>query len=500
MPTDARTSTVVRVVQGLRGSVAMQLILALRFDYGRLEPWIEPSEHGFIATAGAHAARFSSTVPVVIHESKAIAEFEMGAGRQLEFVLQYFSSHESPPRPEDGARLLEGAGAHSQAWIARLSPPARWRDSIERSLLTLRALIYRPTGGLVAAPTTSLPEKPGGSMNWDYRYCWLRDSTFTLTALLNAGYQEEARRWRDWILRAVAADPAQMNIMYQIDGAPSHGERNLDWLPGYRWAIPVRVGNAAADQVQIDVYGELIDAMDLCARAGIEQTEQGATIEAGIVRHLTKVWNQPGQGLWESRDAPRHYTYSRAMAWVGIDRFRRRAAQRPGADVAWLTELETLQARIHEEVCTEGYHEGLGTFVQSYGGQALDASLLLLPIIGFLPATDPRIARTIAAIERDLVMDGFVMRQKPTGSESEGAFLACTCWLADCQRLQGRVEDAVTSLERVLAVRNDLGLLSEEYNTAGRHLAGNFPQALTHLAVINTALGLLGPTLQRGAG
>jgi GH15 family glucan-1,4-alpha-glucosidase len=499
MPIGVGASSVVRLVVGLRGSVTMHVDLRLRFDFGRMAPWVERRADGFVAKIGPDLVALSAPVTVSASHSRATADFVVTAGQQLPFVLSYGTSNAPEPARLDVGKALKTTQSDGIQWIGRFDKPTLWPDAVRRSLLTLRAFIHRPTGGVIAAPTTSLPEKPGGTQNWDYRFCWLRDSTFTLNALLNAGYQEEAIAWRDWILRAIAAEPAKLHIMYRVDGARYLHERIIDWLPGYRWATPVRVGNMAVEQRQNDIYGELLDGMELAKRAGIMESAQGRHLEREIVRQLEEVWNQPGQGMWESRDAPRHFTYPRVMAWVGIDRFLRGAP--PGSlDAAVLKHLNDLRYRIHKEVCDQGYHSGLGTFVDYYGGQQLDASLLMLPLVGFLPADDPRIVSTVAAIQRDLVRDGFVMRKPPREEVNEGAFLPCTCWLADCLAMQGKREQAREALERVLSVRNDLGLLSEEYNLKGRHLAGNFPQALTHIAVVNTALGLSGPVLQRAGG
>ena len=352
----------------------------------------------------------------------------------------------------------------------------------------------------MAAPTTSLPEKPGGSSNWDYRYTWLRDATFTIGALLNAGYHKEAQQWRDWILRAIGGTPSELRILYRVDGSRHVNEWSADWLPGYRWARPVRVGNAAAAQRQIDVLGEVLDTLGLASRAGIQVSSQETHVARAIAERIEAIWQDMGQGVWESRGEPRRYTYSKVMAWVGVDRFIRHEQLRGTTEPSVLRRLAALRERIHREVCEEGYHAGLGTFVQHYGGQVLDGSLLLMPLVGFLPANEPRMAGTIAAIERELMEDGLVRRKRGEGPEPEGAFLACSCWLADCRRLQGRDKDARDTFERVLSVRNDVGLLSEEYNLRGRHLAGNFPQALSHLALVTTGLGLSGPVLERGGG
>jgi GH15 family glucan-1,4-alpha-glucosidase len=357
------------------------------------------------------------------------------------------------------------------------------------------------TGGLVAAPTTSLPETPGGDMNWDYRYCWLRDASFTLCALLNAGFHGEAKAWRDWLLRAIGGAPEHLRIMYRVDGSRHLDEWVAGTLPGYRHARPVRIGNAAATQLQVDVYGEVIDALDLARRGGVTSSDQEIVVRRNFVDHLTRVWGSPDAGIWESRATPRHYTYSKVMAWVGLDRFISDPDETGFADASQIERLKAIRRSIHDEVCREGWNEGLGTFTQYFGGQELDASLLLLPLVGFLPIDDPRIVATIEKIASRLSEGGLIRRTEAKADGlNEGVFLPCACWLADCLNMMGRRDEAVAQFERVLAVANDLGLLSEEYNVPAGHLAGNFPQALTHLAVVNTALGLCGPTLQRGGG
>ncbi len=354
------------------------------------------------------------------------------------------------------------------------------------------------TGGLVAAPTAGLPEIPGGSSNWDHRYCWLRDSTFTLGALANAGFRHEAEAWRDWLLRAIGGAPDKMRIMYRVDGSRHLNEWIVDSLPGYRGALPVRIGNAASTQHQIDVYGEVLDCLSLARRAGLKVTAQQAEIEARLVDHLAKVWRTPGSGVWESRSEPRHYTYSKVMAWAGVDRVLREGIATDALSAARRPQLEALRQTIHDEVCRDGWNAGLGAFTQTYGDQVLDASLLLAPLVGFLPVNDPRIAGTIARIASELSEGGLIRRTKgKVDGPNEGAFLACSFWMADCLALQGRHDEAATQFERVIAIANDVGLLSEEYNVPGKHLAGNFPQALSHLALINTALGLSGPILNR---
>ena len=399
----------------------------------------------------------------------------------------------------DPERLLAETRDHWLRWIGRFDASrTRWPQVVKRSLITLKAMVHHLSGGLVAAPTTSLPEVAGGTMNWDYRYCWLRDASFTLSAFLNAGFTEEAAAWRDWLLRAVGGAPERMQIMYRLDGGRHLDEYTIDALPGYRDAKPVLIGNAAAKQHQIDVYGEVLDCLDLARRAGIEITAHHIAVENRVVDHLAAVWNTPGSGVWESRDRPRQYTYSKAMAWAGFDRAVR-GGQATGASQERLAHLKALRETVHAAVCREGWNEGLGTFTQAYGNEAVDASLLLLPIVGLLPADEPRMAATIARIQAELSEGGLIRRMKAKADgPNEGAFLACSCWMADCLAIQGRHDDAVAQFERLLGTGNDLGLFAEEYNVPARHMTGNFPQALTHLAIINTALGLSGPVLSRG--
>ncbi len=498
MPIREDVAALVRIVEGIEGECRMRMDLRLRFDYGQLPPWTEPAADGCTATVGPDRIALHAPVPLQLHGHAATAEFSVAAGQRLAFVLRQHESSRPVPPPLDAEAALARTQAFWRDWIGRFDAGrTRWPDAVRRSLITLKAMIYRPTGGLVAAPTTSLPEAPGGTMNWDYRYCWLRDSTFTLGALINAGYHDEAAGWRDWLLRAIGGAPGDLRIMYRVDGDRHLDEWSVAGLPGCRHARPVRIGNAASTQTQIDVWGEVLDTLHLAERAGLPHSRQADVVRDQLAEHLAGIWRQPGAGVWESRGEPRHYTYSQAMAWVGIDRYVRSH----GADVAvdTLHRMTTLRDRIHREVCDQGWNEGLGTFTQYFGGQELDASLLLLPLVGFLPADDPRMAATIAAIGRDLDEGGLIRRTRHQGGGTpEGAFLACSCWMADCLNLQGRAEAAVAQFERVLALRNDVGLLSEEYNVPGRHLAGNFPQALTHLAVVNTGLGLSGPVLDRG--
>lgn len=502
MPIRQTISALVRIVVGVRGTVRMCCLLRLRFDYGAMPPWSEGRGNEMVAKVGPDLVMLRAPVVLVVHEDATSAEFEVRAGERRAFVLSYGASHEALPAPFDVDAALASTGDFWRNWIARFdSRKTAWPDVVRRSLLTLKALIHAPTGGLVAAPTTSLPEVPGGKMNWDYRYCWLRDASFTLCALLNAGFHGEAKAWRDWLLRAIGGTPEQLRIMYRVDGSRHLAEWIADTLPGYRHASPVRIGNAAATQLQVDVYGEVIDALDVARRGGVASSEQETIVRCKIVEHLSKVWDFDDAGIWESRAEPRHYTYSKVMAWVGLDRFISCPDQSGYPDAPRMEQLKTLRQTIHDEVCREGWNEGLGTFTQYFGGQELDGSLLLLPLVGFLPVDDPRIAATIEKIARDLSEGGLIRRTKAKADgPNEGVFLPCSCWMADCLNMMGRREEALAQFERVLSVANDLGLFSEEYNVPAGQLAGNFPQALTHLAVVNTALGLCGPTLQRGGG
>ena len=500
-------SSLVRIVEGLSGTVDLAMVLRLRFAYGTMPPWCESAEGGMTARIGPDRVSLVSPVAVAIADDTVTAEVSIREGQRLAFVLSYASLMDVVPDGRDDARgaldaerALDETRRHWRGWIARFDESrTRWPATVKRSLITLKAMVHDLTGGLVAAPTTSLPEVAGGKMNWDYRYCWLRDAAFTLGAFLNAGFVEEATAWRDWLLRAVGGAPDRMQIMYRLDGGRRLDEYHIDELPGYRDARPVLIGNSAASQHQIDVYGEVLDCLDLARRAGIAITPHHVAVERRIVDHLAAVWNTPGSGVWESRSETRQYTYSKAMAWAGFDRAAR-DGQATEASPDRLEWLRTLRDQVHAAACREGWNEGLGTFTQTYGDEALDASLLLLPIVGFLPADDPRMTATIAAIERDLSEGGLIRRKKAkVDGPNEGAFLACSCWMADCLALQGRHAEAVAQFERLLAVGNDLGLFAEEYNVPARHLTGNFPQALTHLAIVNTALSLCGPVLTRGA-
>lgn len=502
MPVGDLPSSVVRIVVGLQGKVRMHSCARLRFDYGRLAPWTEEKDGMMQACIGPDRVVLRTDVQLDVADDSIHAAFEIVAGARIAFVLSYGASHEAPPRRVDAEAALFETQTYWHAWINKFdNVRTEWPNAVRRALLTLKALTHHRTGAIVAAPTTSLPEAPAGELNWDYRYSWLRDTSFAMVALLNAGFDVEARAWRDWVLRTIAGAPEHIRVMYRVDGGRHVRESNIDWLQGFRYASPVRIGNAAAGQHQVDVLGEVIDCLDLARRAGLPASRQDDVVQRRIIEHLETVWNTPGSGIWESRAKPRHYTYSRVMAWVAFDRFIAHQSSIAAQDAELIARFTVLRETIHAEICREGWNDGLGAFTQHYGGEEIDASLLLMPLVGFLPADEPRMASTIERIRRDLDEQGLIRRHKKISSgPHEGAFLACSCWMADCLQMQGRTTEAREQFERVLSVSNDLGLLSEQYNVPSKQLAGNFPQVLTHLAVINTALGLCGPTLQRGGG
>ena len=494
------SSAVVRHLEVREGEVEVELTLAIRFGYGDIPPWFSalngPEGEGFSGTVGPDLVVLRG--PGLSRSGDVLrARITLSAGERADYILQHARSELPIPDPVDPEPALARTLAAWRDWVSRFDKKTDWPEAVTRSLLTLKALTYKPTGGVVAAPTLGLPEKPEGSMNWDYRYCWLRDSTFTLTALLNAGFHEEAQAWLRWLLRAVGGAPDKMRVMYRVDGGRQIEEREIDHLPGWNGARPVRAGNAAAGQRQLDIYGEVLDSVRLCHRAGLPGSSSAGAISARLVAHVGRIWREPDQGLWESRAKPQHYVYSKVMAWVAVDR----SLSLGGCAQDRRAELEALRDAIHADVCTHGFDTRRGSFMQAYGSRSLDASALLLPLVGFLPANDERIAGTIAAIERRLMEGGLVRRQEaPWLGREEGVFLPCSCWLANCMAMQNRLQEARALFERVLAVSNDLGLLSEEYHVPSRRMLGNFPQAMTHVAVINTALGLCGPVLQRGGG
>ncbi|MGH7720081.1 MAG: glycoside hydrolase family 15 protein [Gemmatimonadaceae bacterium] len=494
MPLRGTNSDLVRMVVGKRGRVAMHTELIIRFDYGAIVPWVTRMDDGTIrAIAGPDMLLLRSDVPLHGEGLSTVGDFSVSAGETATFVLTYAPSHLPPPTPLDAEGALADTETFWRDWSTRCTYKGKWSDTVVRSLITLKALTYRPTGGLVAAATTSLPERLGGSRNWDYRYCWLRDAALTLLGLMDAGYYDEAVAWRDWLLRAAAGSPSQVQIMYGLAGERRLQEWEVLWLPGYEGSAPVRVGNAAYGQVQLDVFGEVMDALYLAWRGGLHDSVEAWQLARAMVAHLAQIWTEPDEGIWEVRGGPRHFVQSKVMAWVAFDRVVKCAEQfgLEGPVDKW----RALRRRIHDEVCQRGFDRELGTFVQSYGSKELDASLLLLPIVGFLPPDDPRIRGTVEAIERRLMVDGLVYRYD-TGSSvdglpaGEGAFLACSFWLADNYALLGRHDDARALFERLLELRNDVGLLAEEYDPrAGRQL-GNFPQAFSHVGLVDTALNL----------
>jgi GH15 family glucan-1,4-alpha-glucosidase len=496
MPPRGNASDVVRLVRGISGKVKMRMELIIRFGFGSDVPWVKKSEEdgtALLAICGQDMTVLRTPVETRGEDLTTVADFEVGEGGTVPFVLTYGPSHLPVPKPIDPAQGLEDAESFWTEWCSRCSFEGSQRDLVMRSLITLKALTYAPTGGIVAAPTTSLPEKLGGSRNWDYRFCWVRDATFTLLALMNSGYTEEALAWHNWLLRAVAGSPELMQIMYGIMGQRRLLEWEAGWLSGYEGARPVRVGNAAHAQLQLDVYGELIDAFHQSRMAKLELYEGSWALECNVLGHLAAVWDQPDHGIWERRGVGKHYVFSKVMAWVAFDRGIK-SVETFGFK-APLEKWRVLRESIHRDVCEKGFDRELNAFVESYGSKMLDASILLLPAVGFLPPSDPRVRGTIAAVESYMMRDGFVLRHDPREvieeqQPIEGAFLACSLWLADAHVLAGEIEKAQALFDRVVKVANDLGLLAEEFDTAARRQTGNFPQALTHIALINTAHNL----------
>lgn len=494
MPLRGEASDLVRLVVGRRGRVSMHTELVIRFDYGTNVPWVTHLENGILqAIAGPDLVLLQTDVPLHGEGLRTVGDFTVAEGQIISFSLCYCPSHLPRPSPVDPFAALEETEAFWRDWCSKCSYSGEWSDAFMRSLITLKALTYAPTGGLVAAPTTSLPEWIGGSRNWDYRFCWLRDATLTLLALMDAGYQHEAQAWREWLLRAIAGTPTQLQIMYGIAGERRLPEWTVDWLPGYHASRPVRVGNGAAPQLQLDVFGEVMDALHQARHGGLETGSEAWEIQKALVEHLETIWQQPDEGIWEVRGGRQQFTHSKVMAWVALDRTIRSAEQfgLRGPLEHW----RLLRARIHQDVCERGFNSEAGAFVQSYGSDALDASLLLMPLVGFLPAHDPRVTSTVTAIEQNLVVDGFVRRYHTHETRDglaarEGAFLACSFWLVDNFLLQGRAPEARALFERLLAIRNDVGLLAEEYDPSSRRQLGNFPQAFSHLALVSTALNL----------
>jgi GH15 family glucan-1,4-alpha-glucosidase len=494
MPFRDDYSEVVRLVVGTRGKLKMRTELILRFGYGAVVPWVTRMENGAMrAIAGPDMAVLRTPVHVKGERLTTVGDFTVARGETIPLTLTYSRSHKPLPRALDPNASLQATEKFWRDWAAQCRPAGEWTEAVKRSVMTLKALTYAPTGGIVAAPTTSLPEHLGGERNWDYRYCWLRDATLTLLGAMHAGYYEEAQAWREWLLRAVAGSPNQLQIMYGIGGERRLSEWEVEWLPGYEGSRPVRIGNAAHVQSQLDVFGEIMDVHHQARRSGLSTNESGWDAQIKYLEHLTEIWRSPDKGIWEMRGPAQHFTYSKVMAWVAFDRTIK-SAEAFGLEGP-IEEWSRLRDEIFEDVCTRGFDKTLGTFVQAYGSDQLDANLLQLPCVGFLPVSDPRIAATIAAIEKKLIRDGFVTRYSTEEVEDalppgEGAFLACSFWLVDVYILQERYDDAERLFRRLVDLRNDLGLLSEEYDPRQKRLVGNFPQAFSHLALINSAYNL----------
>jgi GH15 family glucan-1,4-alpha-glucosidase len=484
----------VRLVQGNSGQVPVKMELVVRFDYGSVVPWVENTGRGISAIGGPDMVSLRTDVPLRGEAFKTVAEFTVRQGQKISFDLTWYPSNLHEPRTVHAEEALQDAETWWRQWSSRCSYRGQWRDAVLRSLITLKALTFLPTGGIVAAPTTSLPEAIGGVRNWDYRFCWVRDATLTLHALANAGYLDEASSWREWLLRAVAGHPSELNIAYGIRGERRLTELELPWLSGYEGSTPVRSGNAAYKQFQLDIFGEVEDTLFQCRKKGLAASEHAREgVAEALLNFLETGWNRPDEGLWEVRGPQRHFTHSKMMAWVAMDR----AVQ--SMERGWLPEnrkWRRLRTEIHEQVCRQGFDPELNSFVQFYGSKRPDASLLMMPLVGFLPADDPRVVGTVRAIEKHLMSeDGFVARYL-TDPEVDGLphgearFLACTFWLADNYILQGRRADAIRIFERLLAIRNDVGLLAEEYDSSAKRLLGNFPQAFSHVGLVNTAFNL----------
>ncbi|ARP84752.1 glucoamylase [Bordetella genomosp. 8] len=503
---DEERVDVVRIVRGDQGQVDMDMDLVLRFNYGQAVPWVRRRDYGISAVAGPDAVELHTQAPLEGKDLRTVSRFTVRAGEHVPFTLSYHPSHKVPHFVPDRLESLDRTVAWWKEWSKRCRSDHRfpeWHDAIVRSLITLKLLTFRPTGGIVAAPTTSLPENIGGTRNWDYRYCWLRDSALTLYALLNAGYREEAEAWRMWLMRASAGHPNQLQIMYGIAGERSLPEMEIPWLPGYEGSKPVRIGNAASGQIQMDIYGELIDTLHAAREAELAPLEQAWRLQRILLTPLEHGWNTDDHGIWEVRGARRAFTHSRLMCWVGFDRAIK-SAERFGLQGP-VQRWRHIRDSIREDILRNGFDSDLNSFVQYYGGKGLDASLLLIPQVGFLPIDDPRVAGTVQAIEKGLLRDGLVMRYVPEQSDDglaqdEGVFLACSFWLADSYVMQGRLDEGAALFERLLSLRNDLGLLAEEYDPVRQRMVGNFPQAFSHIGLINTAFNLLqaqGPARQR---
>ncbi|MGO9029331.1 MAG: glycoside hydrolase family 15 protein [Acidimicrobiales bacterium] len=497
MPIRQRHPEVVRLVEGVRGKVDMEMVLTIRFGYGQIVPWVRRLDGTLSAIAGPDGLSLWTPVHTEGRDMSTVARFTVTEGQQIPFSLSWFPASDEPPRPVDAVYAIEDTETWWHQWVSQCTYDGDYKEAVVRSLITLKALTYEPTGGIVAAATTSLPETLGGGRNWDYRFCWLRDATLTLESLMRGGFYDEAMAWRDWLLRAIAGDPSQMQIMYGAAGERRLDEWEVEWLPGYERSAPVRIGNAAAGQFQLDVYGEVMSALYEASRSGDPIQTPAWDLQRALMEFLSEGWREPDDGIWEVRGPRRHFTHSKVMAWVAIDRAIR-TIEECGVEGP-LEQWKTTRQEIHDQVCEEGFNADKGCFTQYYGSDELDASLLMIPLVGFLPAHDPRMKATIEAVERELLDGGFVLRYRTadTGDVDgltglEGAFLACSFWLADCLTLLGRHEDARQMFDRLLELRNDLGLLSEEYDAVAGRLVGNFPQAFSHVSLVNSAAKLSG--------
>lgn len=495
MPPRGTAADVVRIVEGVSGTVPMTSTLRLRFDYGHVVPWVRRRDNGLSAIAGPDAVWLRTPVPTHGRDLTTVADFTVAQGQRIPFVFTHQLSHLPPPEPVDAERALDETGRWWSDWMAQCRYRGRWQQEVRRALLLLKALTYAPTGGILAAATTSLPEQLGGPRNWDYRYCWLRDATFTLQALLGTGFVDEARAWREWLVRAVAGDPADLQIMYGVDGRRRLPEFELPWLAGYENSSPVRVGNAAASQLQLDVWGEVLDGLHLARDSGLPTDDTAWDVQRALLDFLEGNWTQKDCSLWEIRGPARHFVHSKVMAWAGVDRAVRTVQHHhlPGPLRRW----QALRAKIHDDICTRGYNAERGSFTQSYGSDHLDAALLLLPRVGFLPYDDPRIVGTIEAVRDELSCDGLLLRYHPEKSDDglpggEGVFLACSFWLVDALCGIGRADEATELYERLLRLRNDVGMLSEEYDLKAQRHLGNTPQAFSLVGLINSARQLSG--------
>jgi GH15 family glucan-1,4-alpha-glucosidase len=496
MPPRDTQPDLVRIVEGIRGRVEMRMELVIRFDYGSIVPWVRNLDGTLVAIAGPDAVLLRTPVEHEGRDLRTVASFTVAEGDRVPFVLRWFPSNESPPEPIHPEEALSTTVDFWEKWAAQCTYDGRWRDAVVRSVLTLKALTYAPTGGIVAAPTTSLPEWLGGVRNWDYRYCWLRDATLTLLALIRGGYADEASAWRDWLLRAIAGSPDDLQIMYGVAGERRLTEIELTWLAGYEGSRPVRIGNGASEQLQLDVYGEVVDALYQSRRQGIPASDAAWKLTHKVIDWLESGWREPDEGIWEVRGPRRHFTHSKVMAWVAFDRAVKtiQRFERNGPLDRWKAARKAIRA----EVLREGYNAERGAFTQYFGSDRLDASCLLIPLVGFLPATDERVVGTVRAIEKELLRDGFVERYLADEENAdvdglppgEGAFLPCSFWLAAVLHQQGRHREARDLYERLLGLRNDLGLISEEYDPERGRLVGNFPQAFTHIGIVETAFTL----------